>query len=118
VEAGEPLILPVNFAVDGRSLVFRTGRGSKLAAAIMEQAVCLEVDAFDTLEHAGWSVLVRGIAEEVVDAAQIEHFDTLPVMPWSRPDLRSHWVRILPQEVSGRELAKHAPHPDGPGPSE
>lgn len=106
VDQGEPVILPVNFAVHGRSLIFRSGHGSKLAAAIMERPVCLEVDGWDAVEHEGWSVLVKGIAEEVVDATDIGHFEKLPVQPWSRPDLRVHWVRILPTEVSGRRISK------------
>jgi len=106
VDQGEPVILPVNFAVDGRSLVFRTGHGSKLAAAIMQRPVCLEVDGWDAVEHEGWSVLAKGTAEEVVDEATIEHFQTLPVQPWSSPELRVHWVRVLPSEVSGRRITK------------
>jgi len=104
VDRGEPVILPVNFAVDARSIVFRTGHGSKLSIAIMQQPVCLEVDAWDLLAHTGWSVLVKGRAEEVVDQPSIDRFDALPVRPWSSPDLRSHWIRIGVEEISGRQI--------------
>ena len=104
IESAEPVILPVNFAIDGRSVVFRTGHGSKLSVAIMERPVCLEVDEWDALEHTGWSVLVKGIAQEVVDQESIDRFESLPVRPWSRPDLRSHWVRIVVEEISGRTI--------------
>ncbi|HEY5153209.1 MAG TPA: pyridoxamine 5'-phosphate oxidase family protein [Acidimicrobiales bacterium] len=104
IESAEPVILPVNFAIDGRSVVFRTGHGSKLSVAIMERPVCLEVDDWDALEHTGWSVLVKGIAQEVVDQESIDRFESLPVRPWSRPDLRSHWVRIVVEEISGRRI--------------
>jgi nitroimidazol reductase NimA-like FMN-containing flavoprotein (pyridoxamine 5'-phosphate oxidase superfamily) len=104
VDHGEPVILPVNFAVDGRSVVFRTGHGSKLSVAIMEQPVCLEVDSWDVLDHTGWSVLVKGVAEEVLDQPSIDRFEALPVRPWSSPDMRSHWVRVVVEEISGRQI--------------
>ena len=104
VDQGAPVILPVNFTTDGRTIVFRTGQGSKLAAAIMESPVCLEVDGWDPVAHTGWSVLVKGTAEEIVDDTTIAHLATLPVRPWSRPDLRWHWVRVRVDEVSGRRV--------------
>jgi hypothetical protein len=32
--------------------------------------------------------------------------DGLPVQPWSRPDLRTSWVRIRVDEMTGRRIAK------------
>ena len=104
VDHGEPVILPVNYAVAGRSIVLRTGHGSKLSAALMAQPVCLEIDGWDALSHAGWSVLAKGVAEVVSDPMVTERLDQLPVRPWSRPDLRREWVRILVDEVSGRQV--------------
>jgi nitroimidazol reductase NimA-like FMN-containing flavoprotein (pyridoxamine 5'-phosphate oxidase superfamily) len=105
VDHGGPVILPVNFALDGHGIVFRTGQGSKLSVAIMEQPVCLEVDSWDVLAHTGWSVLAKGMASEVLDQDRIDRFEDLPVRPWSRPDLRSHWVRVTVEEISGRRIA-------------
>jgi len=114
VDKAEPVILPVNYAVDGRSLVFRTGQGSKLSSALMAQPVCLEIDSWDDVGHTGWSVLVKGVADAVDDETVIARLDQLPVRPWSRPDLRREWVRIMAEEVTGRRIT-----PDGgsdPGP--
>jgi nitroimidazol reductase NimA-like FMN-containing flavoprotein (pyridoxamine 5'-phosphate oxidase superfamily) len=105
VDGGEPVILPVNYAVDGRLLVFRTGQGSKLASALMQQPVCMEIDSWDGLEHTGWSVLAKGVADSVEDETAIARFNRLPVRPWSRPDLRGEWVQILVEEVSGRRIS-------------
>lgn len=105
VDRGEPVILPVNYAVDGRSIVFRTAQGSKLGAAIMRAPVCLQIDSWEGLEHSGWSVLVKGWADEVLDESDQARLATLPARPWSRPDLRTHWVRLLPEEVTGRRVA-------------
>jgi nitroimidazol reductase NimA-like FMN-containing flavoprotein (pyridoxamine 5'-phosphate oxidase superfamily) len=102
IEGTGPLVLPVNYALHGEQVVFRTGPGSKLTAARRRQ-VCFEVDAFDRAARTGWSVIVRGRLEEV------EAFDrSLPelerlVEPWldsSAP----HIVRLVPAIISGRRL--------------
>lgn len=108
VDAGSPVVLPVNYALDGHAVVFRTGRGSKLANATMRRPVCFEIDAYDPTEHTGWSVLVKGIAEEEIGPVEIARLDGLPVRPWTRPDLRHCWVRILAEEISGRRIRKAA----------
>lgn len=104
VSAGEPTILPINFLFHDGKVVFRTAGGSKLAAAMMERPVCVEVDGWNALEHNGFSVLVKGIAEEVIDGATIAELDALPIRPWSHPELRTHWVIVRPTEVSGRAI--------------
>ena len=55
-----PVILPVNYVLAGRSIVFRSERGDKLRAAQNGAWACLEVDQFDRFEHSGWSVLATG----------------------------------------------------------
>jgi nitroimidazol reductase NimA-like FMN-containing flavoprotein (pyridoxamine 5'-phosphate oxidase superfamily) len=104
LDCADPVILPVNFAVDGRSLVFRSAAGSKLSAAVMNCPVCLEVDEWEPIGHTGWSVLVKGMADAVEDVAEITRLETLPVRPWTRPDLRRQWVRIVAEEVTGRQV--------------
>lgn len=104
VDEGSPVILPVNYTLDGRAIVFRTAAGSKLSVGMMQRPVCFEVDEWDTVTHTGWSVLAKGIADEVLDDAEIARLETLPVRPWSRPDLRDHWVRIMVEELTGRRI--------------
>jgi nitroimidazol reductase NimA-like FMN-containing flavoprotein (pyridoxamine 5'-phosphate oxidase superfamily) len=104
VQDGEPLILPVNYVVDGGTIVFRSGRGSKLESALMNRPVCIEVDSWDVVEHTGWSVLAKGLAEHVTDGDEIDRLEQLPVRPWSRPDLRSEWIRVMIEELSGRRI--------------
>jgi uncharacterized protein len=106
VDGGTPVILPVNFTMDGTSIVFRSGAGSKLGSAMMERPVCFEVDSWDVVEHTGWSVLAKGMADHVLDETETERLDGLPVQPWSRPDLRTSWVRIRVDEMTGRRISK------------
>ena len=55
---GRPEIFPVNFAVQNRTVLFRTAEGTKLVSAVMNNQVLFEADAYDAEE--GWSVIVRG----------------------------------------------------------
>ncbi|MBK6668466.1 MAG: pyridoxamine 5'-phosphate oxidase family protein [Microthrixaceae bacterium] len=104
LEAGEPVILPVNYAWHERTIVFRTAQGGKLSAAVRARPVCFEVDAWDDASRSGWSVVAKGSAEEVIDEDEVAALNTLGVRPWSRPELRVHWVRIRVGELTGREL--------------
>jgi uncharacterized protein len=108
VEEGGPVILPVNYTMDGHAVVFRTAAGSKLSVGMMQRPVCFEVDDWDTQSHTGWSVLAKGVADEVLDDAEIARLEELPVRPWSRPDLRDHWIRIMVEELTGRRIGPPA----------
>jgi len=104
VANGSPVVLPINFTLHGGSIVFRSGRGAKLESAVMHEPVCVEIDSWNVVEHTGWSVLAKGIAEHVVDGAELEELDRLPVRPWSRPDLRHEWIRVVIEDLSGRRI--------------
>jgi len=104
VHDGSPVVLPINYVLDGGSIVFRTGRGSKLETATMGRAVCIEIDSWNALEHTGWSVVAKGHAEHVADGAELERLARLPVKPWCRPDVRRNWVRVMIEELSGRRI--------------
>jgi hypothetical protein len=98
-----PEVYPLNFVVDGRSVVFRTDSGSKLLGLRRNPMVCLEVDGFDFEAHTGWSVLLKGRASEVTDAAELRVVEELPLHFWTAGQ-KSHWMRITPTEVTGRRL--------------
>jgi hypothetical protein len=60
--AALPTILPVNFRFDGRHILIRTGRGTKLDAATRNAVVAFEVDEVEPATREGWSVVVTGVA--------------------------------------------------------
>src|SRR4051795_9468397 len=100
-----PLIFPVNYGVDGEAIVIRTDEGTKLAAADHAN-VTFEVDEIDSRTRSGWSVLVRGLAEEVTDAfgaGLIESTHAAGVEPWA-PGERGRWLRLIPHAISGRRI--------------
>jgi len=98
----QPLIFPVNFALDGRAVVIRTATGTKLAGA-RGAPVAFECDGIDATYHTGWSVLVIADAEEVLDPLEIERIERLPVRPWSSLS-ETTWLRLRPKSVSGRRI--------------
>lgn len=106
---GEVVILPVNHAVDGQDLVFRTARGTKLSAAEGESLVVLEADEYDQETRTGWSVVVNGRAEVVDDTADIRRLSHLDLHAWvlhawATAAERPIWIRIRPVSVSGRRI--------------
>lgn len=70
-----PVAIPVNYALDAETVVFRIEAGSKARA--LQGPVAFEVDQIDHAEKAGWSVLLRGTCHELdielVRAAQTDH---------------------------------------------
>ena len=70
VIGGEPDIFPVNYVVDGQSLVFRTAEGSKLLAASLGGRMAFQVDEWT---HEGAvSVLAHGTPGALADSQQRE----------------------------------------------
>ena len=65
-----PIVRPVNFVLDGRRIVIRTGPGSLWRAAGENRAVSFEIDGSRNVDHRGWSVLTSGPLTRVeADAA-------------------------------------------------
>jgi len=96
-------ILPVNYAVAAKSIVFRTAPDT-LLAALSNGPVSFQADRTDHASREGWSVLVLGHARTVAGEAgvrSLEHGTGLE--PWAS-GARDVWVRIIPVRVSGRRI--------------
>ncbi|MER6000407.1 pyridoxamine 5'-phosphate oxidase family protein [Nonomuraea sp. NPDC051941] len=98
-----PAVQPVNFHLDGRSIVIRTSIGSKLAAATRHAVVAFEADEFDSELRTGWSVTAVGQARAVTDPDEIHRLAALPLTTWV-PGNRDHYIVVDAQEVSGRRI--------------
>jgi hypothetical protein len=98
-----PAILPVNFELRGRSIVFRTGRGTKLDAAVRSAVVAFQADQYDSLYHTGWSVLAVGQAVDISETLDLDAGDAT-VRPWAGGE-RQHYVAIDVEFVSGRRIS-------------
>jgi nitroimidazol reductase NimA-like FMN-containing flavoprotein (pyridoxamine 5'-phosphate oxidase superfamily) len=98
-----PAILPVNYAMLGSDVVFRTDPGSKLSAALMGLQVAFEIDGDSGEGDGEWSVLVVGYAEEIRDTATLARVDALGLEPWVEGH-RDNVVRISTKRITGRRI--------------
>jgi nitroimidazol reductase NimA-like FMN-containing flavoprotein (pyridoxamine 5'-phosphate oxidase superfamily) len=98
-----PSVIPVNYLLDGDKIVIRTDAGSKLAAALRGAPVAFEVDGVDETQQVGWSVLVRGHAEEVTDDDTIAALRQTPLLAW-HPRAKPRYIRINASQVIGRRI--------------
>lgn len=101
--AALPAIFPVNYAVFEGDIVFLTGDGTKLQAAVDRAVVAFQVDHFDESLGSGWSVMAVGLAQEINDPDEAAAAQRLGLKPFAAGD-RSHFVRIQPEFVSGRRI--------------
>ncbi|TIC85659.1 pyridoxamine 5'-phosphate oxidase family protein [Nocardioides sp. GY 10127] len=96
-----PVILPVNIAVEGRTVTLRTSSASAMTRQVDDSPVALEVDDVDGETRTGWSVLVRGVASttfEGVDAGSSAE----PWLDGAKPVT----ITIRPREVTGRRVVE------------
>jgi nitroimidazol reductase NimA-like FMN-containing flavoprotein (pyridoxamine 5'-phosphate oxidase superfamily) len=105
--AGEIMMLPVNFAMAGKTIIFRTAPDTLLAAHA-DAKVSFETDRLDSARHEGWSVLVHGHAHKVTDERGVKHLeDGTRLEPWAA-GARDVYVRIAPTRISGRRILPSA----------
>jgi nitroimidazol reductase NimA-like FMN-containing flavoprotein (pyridoxamine 5'-phosphate oxidase superfamily) len=103
LDDGQPDIFPVNYALDGDRIVFRSGPGTKLSHASLDR-VAFEVDESEQ-DGTARSVVVKGVALEITEALDPESARQRELPIPSRltgPD--DHYVRIVPRSVTGRRL--------------
>ena len=105
---GRHLVFPVNFVLDGGSVVLRTDEGTKLFAA-REGYIAFECDDIDRTYHTGWSVMITGRAEEVRAPAEVKRLVRLPLGPWCQVP-KPVWLRIRPHTVTGRRIPRPGAH--------
>jgi nitroimidazol reductase NimA-like FMN-containing flavoprotein (pyridoxamine 5'-phosphate oxidase superfamily) len=104
LDGAAPTILPVNYAMDGEAVVFRTDPGLKLSAGPRSLS-SFEVDDIDPGSRTGWSVVVTGHLEEVThyDDRTWKRVTALPIDPWAGGE-KAHWMRLVPTRIAGREV--------------
>lgn len=100
-----PTVLPVNFLLDDDRILVRSGKGTKLTAALRGTVVAFEVDDFDPVDHSGWSVVVTGVADVVDDPEELDRIAQKPIARWA-PSGESHIVAISTEMVSGRRIPR------------
>ena len=74
---GQPEIFPVNYAVQRRTVLFRTAEGTKLVSTAINHRVLFEVDDHNVAE--GWSVIIKGAARSLRTDEEIEEAERAQV---------------------------------------
>jgi nitroimidazol reductase NimA-like FMN-containing flavoprotein (pyridoxamine 5'-phosphate oxidase superfamily) len=107
---GAPVVVPVDFALDGRDIVVILGHGF-IGRSVPDSLVAVEVDGIDDGTRA-WSVLVRGFAERMPDGGQGLTGPRLPSPRVAEPG--DVVVRIRSDVVTGRRFPPSSPGAHGP----
>ena len=102
VDEDGPVVLPVNYVLDGDTVLFRTSPANSIARHLDDTKVAFEVDEFDDYTQSGWSVVVRGVAS-FVPADELPQDEKARPCPWA-DGVRTLFVRVTPLSVSGRRL--------------
>jgi nitroimidazol reductase NimA-like FMN-containing flavoprotein (pyridoxamine 5'-phosphate oxidase superfamily) len=98
-------ITPINYAVEGGSLLFRTAEGNKLLGVVMGSDVAFEIDRYG--EDWAHSVVVRGPAR-LLPEDEAHRAENVPLRPWV-PTLKYNVVEIEPKVISGRAFELSRP---------
>src|SRR5665811_746053 len=100
-----PAVYPINAVVDHGSIVFRTAEGGKLEAIRSDPRVAFEVDGWDVVDDIAWSVVVTGVAHEIVRPLESADVTELGVTPWQAGPKPSY-IRIDPSSITGRTFRR------------
>jgi len=105
--AGQPLVFPVNYILDGRTVAIRSDPGTKLDWASVGR-VAFEIDNIDLVRQEGWSVLVQGVGQDITNGldAWSRGVRSAPLAPWAAGE-KAHWIAIVSPQFSGRRLHHH-----------
>jgi nitroimidazol reductase NimA-like FMN-containing flavoprotein (pyridoxamine 5'-phosphate oxidase superfamily) len=105
-----PQILPVTYSVFDDDIVLATTSTSRLALASEGGVLAFEVDHHDPETRTGWSVVVTGLAVQVVDP--VEQAQVLSVLdPWA-PGHHDMLLRLPSSVLTGRRIvSEHSPTP-------
>ena len=96
-----PMVVPVTYALDDESVLFRVAPYADLARHLPDAPVAFEVDEIDYFNHTGWSVVLRGSVRRV-ESSDLPPPDDRP-SPWPAGQ-RTLYLRLTPDTVTGRRL--------------
>jgi nitroimidazol reductase NimA-like FMN-containing flavoprotein (pyridoxamine 5'-phosphate oxidase superfamily) len=99
-----PRIVPVNYAMYGEAIVFRTAPYSELGTYGWNTDLAFEVDHIDYEKHQGWSVVALGRAELVDDPEEQRHIrESWDPRPWASGQ-RNLYMKLTWRDITGRRL--------------
>lgn len=99
----QPAICPVNYVVDGDSIVVRSNW--PILTSACPSPVALQVDGGEGGLETGWSVMVQGFAHDITDALDLtsERLQKVPVSPWA-PGQKPRLLHLVPRTITGHHF--------------
>jgi nitroimidazol reductase NimA-like FMN-containing flavoprotein (pyridoxamine 5'-phosphate oxidase superfamily) len=100
---GQADVFPLNYLVDGKTLLFRTSPGTKVAALEAAPHAAFIAQGQDADGH--WSVVMRGTVEMLTDEVEIIGSGALELVSWAAGAKRI-FLRLTPARVDGRRVRR------------
>ena len=104
-ERALPMILPVHYTLRGDDVVLSSISGSRTAAARTGTVLAFEVDDYDPVNHAGWTVSVVGPGRTITDPGEIAVLDELDFAPW-RGHPHQSYLAVQIALLQGRRVVR------------
>jgi nitroimidazol reductase NimA-like FMN-containing flavoprotein (pyridoxamine 5'-phosphate oxidase superfamily) len=98
-----PRIVPINYRVDGESLILRTAPYSTLGTHGRNTRLAFEVDSVDHEQQTAWSVVALGRAEMIEDLDELAALRPAGPVPWAGGERRLY-LRLRWDELTGRRI--------------
>jgi uncharacterized protein len=99
-----PAVRPVNYAVSGNKVLFRTTPGGTLARACDGAVVAFEVDEIPADGGNAWSVVIVGMAAALEGSAELRAVET--GLASAVGGDRRQFLAITIGDITGREVSR------------
>ncbi len=96
-------VFPVNYVVDGGSVVFRSGIGTKLRLIADGSPCTFQVDEIDVVHQLVWSVVAKGVVRPIAGHDAITATFDMEVPTWQRGP-KPTYLRVTPTALTGRRF--------------
>jgi nitroimidazol reductase NimA-like FMN-containing flavoprotein (pyridoxamine 5'-phosphate oxidase superfamily) len=96
-------LLPMNYLVSDRTLVFRCAAESRFGR-LDRPDVAFEIDGEDSRWY--WTVTVQGTAERLHGDDVLKRSGAMKLASWSPTD-EFDFVRLVPEIITGRRIDRH-----------
>lgn len=103
---GLPAIQPVNYMMDGDTVLIPTPPVSWLALKADNTIVAFQVDDIDAHSQCGWHVNAVGPAKLVNNQHRINRPNRMTPPPWGPPDT-AQFIRVQLSIVHGQHITAH-----------
>jgi len=111
--AGDVDIFPVNFVVDGTTVVFRSAAGTKLFEVVLGGRIAFETDGYEAGHGRAWSVVLKGHGEVIDRWGEIYAAQELPIVPWNHSP-KERFVRVVATSITGRRFTVYSTRDGSP----